>query len=93
MNNELNLTDILVSKELSKIRQSKGISRTTASEETGLTPGMISSIENSHNVGLHNIIKYADYLGYEIILRKKNPSKIIDTTASEVVNGVEITHF
>ena len=62
---ELNLSDILVAKDLSKIRQSKGLSISEISEETGLTRSMISNIERSQNVGLYNIIKYADYLGYD----------------------------
>ena len=80
---ELNLSDILVAKDLSKIRQSKGLSISEISEETGLTRSMISNIERSQNVGLYNIIKYADYLGYDVILKKKTPAKIVDVIYKE----------
>ena len=80
---ELNLSDILVAKDLSKIRQSKGLSISEISEETGLTRSMISNIERSQNVGLYNIIKYADYLGYDVILKKKKKKKIVDIMYKE----------
>lgn len=90
---EINISEMFVCKDLHDIRQTKGISRKDVAEETGLTESMVSNIENGQNVGFHNIVVYADYFGYDVILRKKKPTKIVDTSAEETIGGVKCIYF
>lgn len=77
-NKVINIEDCLVPLELKKIRESKLITLTEMSEETGLSTNSISNLEHNKNVGIKTLITVADYLGYEIYLRKKKPEVIID---------------
>ena len=90
---EINISEMFVCRDLHDIRQTKGISRKDVAEETGLTESMVSNIENGQNVGFHNIVAYADYFGYDVILRKRKPTKIVDTFAEETIGGVKCTYF
>lgn len=74
----INIEDCLVPLELKKIRESRLITLTEVSENTGLSSSAISNLEHNKNVGIKTLITVADYLGYEIYLRKKKPEVIID---------------
>lgn len=76
--NIINISDCLVPIELKKIRENKMIPISEVSEETGLSASVISNIEHNKNVNFISIVKYADYLGYDIVLKKKKPERIID---------------
>ncbi len=90
---EINISEMFVCRDLHDIRQTKGISRKDVAEETGLSESMVGNIENGQNVGFHNIVAYADYFGYDVILRKKKPTKIVDTSAEETIGGVKCIYF
>lgn len=74
----INISDCLVPIELKKIRENKMIPISEVSEETGLSYSVISNIEHNKNVNFLSVITYANYLGYDIVLKKKKPERIID---------------
>lgn len=74
----INIEDCLIPSELKNIRLSKMYSISEVSEGTGLTSNMISRIENNNNVNFQAIITYADYLGYELCLKKKKKVMVIE---------------
>lgn len=67
----IQIEECLVPVELKKVREKKMITITEASTETGLSASVISNIEHNKDVKFSSIIKYADYLGYDVYIRKK----------------------
>ena len=56
---------------LPAIRQRYGWTQQDIADATGMSPSTISRVETGKDVDLRTIIKYADAIGYEIVLRKK----------------------
>ena len=56
---------------LHAIRQRYGWTQQDIADATGMSPSTISRVETGKDVDLSTIIKYADAIGYEIVLRKK----------------------
>lgn len=78
MSNVINIEDCLVPMELKALRESLLESRREVSENSGISYSSLSNLENGKDVQFSTVIKYADYLGYDIVLKKKKPVVIID---------------
>lgn len=71
-NTECFLQDQYIRKKLYSIRKSKNLTQKQLSEMSGLSISSISNIESGENTyTLRSLIKYAEAVGYEIDISKK----------------------
>lgn len=71
-NTECFLQDQYIRKKLSSIRKSKNLTQKQLSDMSGLSISSISNIESGENTyTLRSLIKYAEAVGYEIDISKK----------------------
>ena len=67
----------LISYELKNLRLSKSLTQSQVSEETGLSVRTISNIENNKYFTFQDLVNYCDFLGYDLVLKKKKLPTII----------------
>lgn len=71
-NTECFLQDQYIRKKLCSIRKSKNLTQKQLSDMSGLSVSSISNIESGENTyTLRSLIKYAEAVGYEIDVSKK----------------------
>lgn len=73
-NTDAFLQDAFLRMDLIKVRKSKGLSQKDIAEKSGLSISTISNIENTkdqRSYTIRSLVLYADSLGYEITMRKK----------------------
>lgn len=73
-NTDAFLQDAFLRMDLIKVRKSKGLSQKDIAEKSGLSISTISNIENikeQRSYTIRSLVLYADSLGYEITMRKK----------------------
>ena len=73
-NTEVFLQDKFLRMKLADIRRSKGYTQKEIAEKSGLSSATISNIESGENsYTTRSLIMYAESLGYEISIKRKEP--------------------
>lgn len=71
--------------EIKYFRKDKSITQTILCEELKISRATLSSLENGRGVdiGIKKVMQIVDYLGFQIVLKEKNPFPTLEELRDE----------